>query len=155
MARPPQLIIKLTEAERIELTRGSRAGDWKARKVRRARILLLTDVSSGAQKKRLSDVKIAEQTGCSKGSVWRLRSRFQKERLGALDEKPRTGRPKVIDGELEAKMIAIACSEAPEGRERWTLRLIAKKLVCLTEELESLSYTTVGKALKKTNSSRG
>lgn len=155
MARLHKLIISLTVDERTNLERGSSSGKWKARKVRRARVFLLADVGTGANKERLRDAEIAIRTGCSKSTIGNLRKRFQVERLGALEEKPRSGRPKIVDGQIEAQMIAIACSEAPEGRERWTLRLIADRLVDLVDELEDISYTTIGKALKKTNSSLG
>jgi len=155
MARFHKNIINLTGDERAQLERGCRAGNWKARKIRRARVLLLADISTGNKEKPIGDAEIAKRAGCSKSTVVNLRRRFQSERLIALEEKYRTGRPKVIDGEIEAHMIAIACSEAPEGRERWTLRLIADKLVTLVDELDDISYTTVGKALKKTNSSPG
>jgi len=151
MARLHKLIINLTEDERKQLERGCRVGDWKARKTTRARVLLLANISKRVEQTSLTDNQIAEQAGCSKSTVGNLRKRFQAERLGALEEKSRSGRPKIIDGQIEAQMIAIACSEAPEGRERWTLRLIADRLVDLVDELDKLSYTSVGKALKKTN----
>ena len=155
MARLHTFIISLTADERKQLEHGCKAGDWKVRKVRRARILLLADVANHTDDKPLDDAAIAERTGCSKSAVTNLRRRFHDDRLGALEDKPRCGRPKIVDGEIEAHMIAIACSEAPEGRERWTLRLIADKLVTLVDELDDISYTTVGKTLKKMNSSPG
>ncbi len=156
MARPHNLIINLKADERAELERGTSVGNWKARKTRRARVFLLADVGANTtNEKPLADAEIAKRAGCSKSTVGNLRKQFQSARLGALEDKPRSGRPKIVDGEIEAKMIAIACSEAPEGRERWTLRLIADKLVCLSDELEEISYTTIGKALKKTNLSLG
>ena len=155
MARPHQLIISLTTEERKHLERGCRVGDWKARKILRARALLLADVANNTNDKPLGDGEIAQRAGCSISTVGNLRKRFCDEGLGALEEKPRSGRPKIVDGEIEAHMIAIACSEAPEGRERWTLHLIADKLVTLVDELDSISYTTVGKTLKKTNLSLG
>ena len=155
MARPHELIISLTENERKQLERGCRAGSWKARKILRARILLMADIANHANNPPFHDAEIALRAGCSKSTVGNIRRRFHDERLGALEEKPRSGRPKTVDGEIEAHMVAIACSEAPEGRSRWTLRLIADKLVTLVDELDDISYTTVGKTLKKTNSSPG
>ena len=154
MARLHENIISLTSDEREKLERGSRAGDWKPRKVRRARILLLADIET-CNKKEIIDSDIAERTGCSKSTVTNLRRRFQTERLNALEEKSRSGRPKIVDGQIEAQMIAIACSEAPEGRERWTLRLIADKLVDTVDELDDISYTTIGNTLKKMNLNLG
>jgi transposase len=155
MARLHTQKIELSADERKQLEQGCSAGDWKARKIRRARVFLLADVGPHGEPKPLGDAEIAKRAGCSKSSVGNLRKSFQSQRLGALDEKPRSGRPKIVDGELEAKMIAISCSEAPEGRERWTLRLIADKLVTLVDDLDDISYTTVGKTLKKTNSNPG
>ena len=155
MARPYKFIISLTMDERKQLERGCQSGNWKPRKVRRAKILLLADVANTPGEKPLKIKRIAEQVGCSSPTVANVKGRFQNERLGALDEKSRSGRPKIADGEIEAQMIAIACSEAPEGRQRWTLRLIADKLVTLVDELDDISYTTVGKTLKKTNLNLG
>ena len=154
MGRPHKNLIELTDDELVKLERGCRAGNWKARKVLRARILLLANVA-GSNEKPIGDAEIAVQAGCSKSKVVNLRRRFQSERLGALEDRPRSGRPKIVDGRIEAQIIAIACSEAPEGRERWTLQLIADKLVTLVDELNYISYTTVGNALKKTNLNRG
>lgn len=154
MGRLHKNIINLTEDERMQLERNCRAGDWKARKVLRARVLLLANVA-GSDEKQIRDAEIAKRAGCSKSTVVNLRRRFQSERLGALEEKPRSGRPKIVDGQIEAQIIAIACSEAPEGRERWTLRLIADKLVVLVDELSDISYRTVGNALKKMNLNHG
>lgn len=155
MARPHELIISLTADERKQLERGCKAGNWKARKILRARVLLLADVANHKKDKPLGDAEIALRSGCSKSTVGNLRRRFHDEGLGALEDKLRSGRPKIVNGEIEAHMIAIACSEAPAGRERWTLRLIADKLVTLVDELDDISYTTVGKTLKKMNSSPG
>lgn len=155
MARLHQLIISLTKDERKQLERGCRIGDWTARKILRARVLLLADVANHTGEKPLKDAEIALRAGCSKSTVGNLRRRFHDERLEAIEDKSRPGRPKIVDGEIEAHMIAIACSEAPEGRERWTLRLIADKLVTLVDELDHISYTTVGKRLKKTNLNPG
>jgi transposase len=157
MPRPHELTIDLREEEQIQLERGSRSGNWTARKIIRARVLLLANINQTQkqEKQPLPDAKIAEQAGCSKSSVGNIRKRFSLERLGALEEKSRSGRPKIIDGEIEAHIIAIACSAAPGGRERWTLRLIADRLIELVDDLEDVSFTTIGKALKKMNLSLG
>lgn len=150
MARPHKLIINLTTDEQILLEQGCRRGQWTARKIRRARALLLANINRTPiqGEKPLDDAAIAKQVGCSKSTIGNLRKRFSLERI-ALEEKPRSGRPKIIDGEVEAQIIAIACSAAPEGRERWTLRLIANRLVELVDDLDDISFTTIGKALKK------
>lgn len=155
MGRPQQLKINLTPNERKQLEDGCNAGDWTARKIKRARVLLLADIAGNSDCESLHDKDIALRAFCSHSTVGNLRKRFQEKRLKALDDNPRTGRPKVVDGQVEAQMIAIACSDAPEGRERWTLKLIADKLVVLVDELDSISFTTVGKALKKTNLNHG
>ena len=113
MARPQQFIISLTKDERKKLERSCRSGDWKPRKVRRAKILLLADRANTPDERPLKTEEIAEKVGCSTPTIGHLKRRFQSERLGALEEKPRSGRPKIVDGEIEAHMIAIACSEAP------------------------------------------
>jgi transposase len=157
MARPHELIVDLTTDEQTLLEQGCRSGDWPPRKVRRARALLLANIHRKLipGEKSLDDAGIAKQAGCSKSMIGDLRKRFSLERVGALDEKRRSGRPRIIDGEVEAQMIAIACSTAPEGRERWTLRLIAGRLIELVDDLDDISFTTIGKALKKTKLSRG
>lgn len=154
MARPHELIVDLTRDEQALLEQGCKKGNWTARKLRRARVLLLANVNNQNVKCQ-DDEEISRQAGCSKSSIGNIRKRFSLERLGALEEKPRSGRPKLLDGEIEAKMIVIACSDVPKGRERWTLRLIAGQLVELVDDLESISYTTIGKALKKTNLNHG
>ena len=151
MARPHTNKIDLTQEEREKLEKGCHHGNWKARKILRARFFLLADVGERNKNKALRDQEIADRVGLSKATVGNLRRNFQNERLGALEDKYRCGRPKKVDGELEAQIIALACSQAPQGRERWTLRLMADKLVELVDELEYISYTTIGKALKKMN----
>lgn len=157
MARPHELIIDLTADEQILLEQGCRRGEWTARKIRRARALLLANINKTSiqGEKPLDDAEIAKQAGCSKSTIGNLRKQFSLKRMSTLDEKPRSGRPKIVDGEVEAQIIAIACSTAPGGRERWTLRLIAGRLVELVDHLDTISFTTIGKALKKMNSSRG
>lgn len=157
MARPHELIIDLTADEQILLEQGCRRGEWTARKIRRARALLLANINKTSiqGEKPLDDAEIAKQAGCSKSTIGNLRKQFSLKRMSTLDEKPRSGRPKIVDGEVEAQIIAIACSTAPGGRERWTLRLIAGRLVELVDDLDTISFTTIGKALKKMNSSRG
>lgn len=153
MVRPQELIIDLTADEKNLLEQGCRKGNWTARKIIRARILLLANIN---QKERpQDDAEIAKKAGCSHSTIGNIRKRFCLERLGTLDERIRSGRPRTIDGEIEAQITMIACSEAPEGRERWTLRLIANKLVELVNDLDDVSYSTVGKVLKKTNSNLG
>lgn len=142
--------VVLTAEEREHLIKNTKGGDWSPREVKRGQILLKADKNNEAKK----DREIAEELHCCQYTVTKLRERFSKVRLGVIQDKPRTGRPRIIDGDVEAHIIAVACSEAPEGRDRWTLRLIAGRLVTLTD-IESCSYGSVRNVLKKTNLSRG
>jgi putative transposase len=118
-------------------------GKHSARKINRARILL--SASSGK-----SDDEIVSDLHTSSSTVQRVRERFVKNGLtAALEEKARPGQPEKLSGADEALLTAIACSEAPAGRSRWTLRLLADKLVEL-KIVPSVSYVTIYNVLKKT-----
>ena len=127
------------------------AGREKARKLTHARILLKANEG-------WTDRSIQRALDVSLPTVARVRRRFAQEGLqAALNRRPpnREYRRK-LDGNGEAHLIALACSPPPEGRSRWTLRLLSDKLVTLEQvELGSISYQTVRRVLKKTNSSRG
>jgi transposase len=143
----------LTEAEREELRRLIAAGTSPARKLVHARILLKADQSP--QGPCWVDEAIAEAVEVSQPTVARVRKQYFEEGLeAALNRRPpnREYRRK-LDGEQEARLIALACSEPPEGQARWSLRLLADKLVEL-EVVEEVSYQTVRRILKKTPSSR-
>jgi len=146
--------VTLTDSERDDLRKMVSVGKSAAQKLVRARILLLADQAEGGSS--LSDPEIVEALGCSRSSVERVRKRFVEESLeAALNPKPsQRVYERKMDGKAEAQLIALACSPAPEGRSRWTLRLLSDQLVTL-EVVESLSYETVRRVLKKTNSSRG
>lgn len=147
--------IKLDSAERIELESIVRKQRVAANKKAKARALLLSD--EDAPEGSVSDRIITEKTGLSANSLARLRQRCcEVGPLKALERKKRQRPPidPIIDGELEARLIAEACSEPPEGRSRWTLRLLADRLVEL-ELVESISYETVRVALKKTGCNLG
>lgn len=150
MGRQQMHEVALTAEEREFIIKNTKGGEWSPREVKRALILLKADKNSEAKK----DLEIADELHCCQYTVTKLRERFVAERLEAIHDKPRTGRPKIIDGDVEAHIVAVACSEAPEGRERWTLRLIAGKIVTLTD-VESCSYGSVRNVLKKTNLNRG
>ena len=112
--------------------------------MKRALALLKTDEG-------MSDPKIAEALSTSVPTVGRLRKRFVLEGMDrALNERPRRGRSRKLSGRQEARMVAVACSEAPEGYTHWTLRLLAGKVVELGYS-ESVSPETVRQILKKTN----
>src|SRR5271166_3564884 len=152
MARLVEYEVILTGEEKAHLRKNTAAGKWRVRSVKRAQILLKADRSANSA---LEDEQIAHEVGCSLSTVHNIKLRFAKgERLNVIKEKPRSGRPKQIDGELEAFIVATACSSPPEGRVRWTLQLIADKVVALTE-VESCSHTAVARTLKKMNLSLG
>jgi len=140
-------IIDLTADERDELLQLIRRGKERVRKVTRARILL--KAAEG-----LTDEAIAVALSTGIATVERTRRRFVEAGMNALNEQPRPGKRRKLTGKQEAHLIAVACSAAPEGRERWTLRLLADKVVELGLA-DSLSYETVRRTLKKTTSSRG
>jgi len=140
-------IVDLTTDEREQLLQLIRRGKPSARKVTRARILL--QAAEG-----LTDDQIAAALHTGEATVERTRKRFVEENLGALNERARPGQRRKLSGKEEAHLIAVACTPAPEGRQRWTLRLLAGKVVELGLA-ETCSYETVRRVLKKTNSSRG
>ena len=139
--------VALTEEERASLEQLLRRGQHSTRKLTRARILLKADAG-------LDDEAIADEVQTSRPTVERLRRRFNAMRLEALAERPRPGRTPKLDEKGEARLIAEACSTAPEGRECWTLQLLAERVVAL-QLSEACSRDTVRRALKKTNSSPG
>lgn len=147
-------IVELTSEERTQLEQLLRKGKVAAYKQRHARILLLADQSPPI-KGRMSDSAIAEAVNCGLATVERIRKRFVLEGFeAALSRKNRTNYPRQIDGDAEAHLIALACSAPPDGRQRWTLRLLADKMVEL-EVVERCSKDTVHRTLKKTNLSPG
>jgi transposase len=151
MARTRKHYINLSKEEREYLRKKSSGGAWRPRAVKKALILLKADISQGAS---ISEEQIAQEVGCSISTVRNTKLQFAKgDRLKALEEKARSGRPKVIHGEVEAHIIATACSSPPEGRVRWTLNLIADRIVALTEE--PCSHMAVARTLKKMNLSLG
>src|SRR6476661_8910668 len=117
----------LTPEQRTKLETGLKSGNAPARVQTRTRILLLTDRSTGDFR---TDKQIAQALLCSPGSVANVRHRFLKEGLqAALAEKPRPGRAPKLTGEIEAQLTVIACSDPPEGYARWTVRLLADRMV--------------------------
>jgi transposase len=143
--------VRLTEEERGVLIQRTKKGDDSPREIRRIQILLKADKNSPNAKQ---DLEIAEELNCNQWTVTKLRHRFAKEGLSVIHDKDRSGRPKIVDGDVEAHIIAVACSEAPEGRERWTLRLIAGRVVSLAD-MKSCSYGTIRNVLKKTSLNPG
>lgn len=144
--------INLSQEERQELEKLIHGGHSPARVQTRARILLLLDRSQG-EKRRNKDV--AEAVLCSTSTVIGIKQRYVTEGVqAALSEKPRPGQRPKITGDIEAQLVLLACSEAPEGYDHWTLRLLADQLVQLTT-LESISHVAVGDRLKKMKFSPG
>lgn len=140
-------IIELSAEERDQLQRLLRSGKTAIRKATRAQILLKADDG-------LSDEQIAEEVATSVPTIERVRKRFVEESLQCLHEHSRPGQKLKLDAKAEAHLVATACSQAPAGRRRWTLRLLADKAVALG--LSSLlSHEAVRQYLKKTNSSPG
>jgi transposase len=150
----PKRNVRLTSAERVELSQLISAGQAPARKLTHARILLKADTSpEGAG---WADEAIATALEVGKVTVWRVRTRYLEEGLAAAltHRAPTNHRPTRLDGDQEAHLIALTCSEPPTGRKRWTLRLLAQRMVEL-EYTDRLSYETVRVTLKKTSSSPG
>ena len=146
--------VTLTESERGDLQKLVSVGKASARKLTRARMLLLADQAAGGSAK--SDPEIVEALGCGRASVERIRKQFVEEGLEAVLEPKPSQRiyERKMDGKAEAHLIALACSAAPEGRGQWTLRLLSDQMVVLGY-VDSMSHETVRRVLKKTNSSRG
>jgi transposase len=147
-------IVTLTEAERQILQAMLSRGQAAARKLVHARILLKADASPGGPA--WDDERIAEGLEVGRATVERVRKEFVEEGLDAALErrKPRRQYERTLDGDGEAHLVALACSKAPEGRSRWTLRLLADRMVRL-EYVEEVSKDTVSRVLKKTNLSLG
>ena len=147
-------IVTLTQEERQMLQAMLSRGKAAARKLMHARILLKADASSNGPG--WSDDQIAEGLEVGRATVERVRKEFVEESLEAALErrKPRRQYRRTLDGDGEAHLIALACSKAPEGRSRWTLRLLADRMVRL-EYVDDVSKDTVSRVLKKTNLSLG
>jgi transposase len=147
-------IVTLTQEERRMLQAMLSKGKAAARKLMHARILLKADVSSG--RPALSDDEMAHEVEAGRATVERVRRQFVEEGLeAALDRrKPRRQYLRKLDGDGEAHLVALACSQAPEGQSRWTLRLLADRMVRL-EYVDEVSKDTVARVLKKTNLSLG
>ncbi len=147
-------VVTLTEEERQTLLAMLSRGRAAARKLMHARILLKANVACGGPG--WNDATIAEGLDVGRATVERVRKQFVEEGFEAALERRKTQRQyrRKLDGDGEAHLIALACSKAPEGRSRWTLRLLADQMVAL-EHVEEISYQTVRRTLKKTSSSLG
>ena len=140
--------INLNDEERQVLLEMTHKGKIKVRQMKRAMILLKANEG-------FSDPQIISALNVSRPCVERIRKRFVLGGLKkALNENPRPGQRRKLDGRAEATLIATACSQVPEGHEHWTLRLLAGKMVELGI-VDSVSYETIRRTLKKTRSSPG
>jgi transposase len=140
-------IVRLTDAERAQLTELTRKGNAAASKIRHAHILLQADAHGPAW----TDTQIAESFSVSVNTVLGVRQRLVEQGLAAAlnrKQQPHPSRPPRLDGEGEARLIALRCGEPPAGPARWTLRLLADQAVAL-DIVEAISHETVRQALKK------
>jgi hypothetical protein len=154
MAKYRKLTIELTKEQRDALEKTVRSGVGGAMEIRRANVLLLAD--EAGERKRQKDVVIAGMLGITPQAVHDIKQHFLDRRA---EEDPAKGIkrkkretppvPAKCTGDIEAKIIALACSTPPEGRGKWTLRLISERAVEL-EVIPSISHTQVGRILKKT-----
>jgi transposase len=145
-------VVRLTTEERAELEALVRRGKGQAYKIRHAHVLLKVDADGPAW----SDETVAEAFGCHLNTVRNLRQRLVEGGLeAALSRKKQKApsRKRSLDGEGEARLIALACSPPPDGRSRWTLNLLSDRLVALNV-VDEISGQTVRRTLKKTNFGR-
>jgi hypothetical protein len=147
MALKDKYVVRLTADQRRDLEKLTRSGRHPARTVVHARILLKANAADPGW----DDARIAEALECSGGTVARVRKKFV---AGGLDaalhrHKPAGRQYRKLDGAQEARLIALACSPPPEGKARWTLQLLADRLVEL-EVVDAVSDETVRRTLKKT-----
>lgn len=147
-------IVSLTPEERLALEKLATTGIATAYKINHARVLLKADINQNGGG--WTDTEISNALDISVATIERVRQRFVEVSLqAALNRQPQAKRkPRRLDGEQEAHLIALTCSDAPSGCSRWTLRLLAEQMVEL-DYVESVSHETIRQTLKKTNSSRG
>lgn len=148
-----QYVVQLTPRERERLQGLIAAGTAPARKLTHARILLKSD--QGPEGPGWVDWRVADAVETSQPTVARVRKQYVAEGLEAALNRRASTRvyARKLDGEQEAQLIALACSAPPEGYAEWSLRLLADRIVEL-EIVETISYQTVRRTLKKTNSNR-
>jgi transposase len=141
-------LVKLAPEERAELEALIRGGRGSVRRLKRVLVLLAADDGD-------KDEVIAEKVRVHTGTVSRIRQRFAEEGLGAaLSERPRPGKAPLLAGPQEAHLLALACSPAPTGHAKWTVRLLADRLVEL-DLVEAVSHQTIWRALKRGMSNPG
>ena len=148
-------VVRLSQEERERLIALVKAGKASALTLARARILLKADQQERGPA--WTDTEIADALEVSLKTVFNIRRKWVEQGLeAALERKPQEApsKPRKLDGKVEAKLVATCCGPPPKGRAKWTLRLLAAKLVEL-DAVDSISPETVRQALKKTRSSRG
>ena len=147
--------VTLTQEERDQLTEMTRTGTHAARKIIHALILLNVDRGPHATERQIN-AEISKVLKIGMRTIDRVKKRFVEEGLEAALKMAPTSRvyEKLVDGDMEAHLIALACGEPPKGFARWSLRLLADKLVEL-RYAEGISYETVRRTLRKTNLSLG
>lgn len=148
-------VVRLSEEERVPLTMLVKAGKASSLKITRARILLKADQQERGPA--WTDAEIATALDVSMKTVFNVRRRWMEHGLdAALMRRPQSApsRSRKLDGNAEAKLVATCCGPAPKGRSKWTLKLLAAKLVELNM-VDSISPETVRQTLKKMKSSRG
>ncbi len=150
--------VSLTAEDRLRLEGLIASGYAPARQLSHARILLKADEGGDAPSEASwPDVKIADALEISRSTVSRVRERFAREGLEAalVHRRPKNTKPKKLDGLQEAHLIALACSEPPKGKKRWSVRLLAERFVELECAEEPISRELVRRTLSKVNSSPG
>jgi transposase len=144
-----KFVVKLTIAEHATLESIISKGNCTVRQIRRAHTLLMSDAGK-------TDEEIAELLHTTTVTIAETRKRWCADGLSRnLADQPKPGRKRKLDGKQEAFLVALACTDAPEGREHWPLRMLSDKLLELGVIDERVSYETVRDRLKKTNSSPG
>lgn len=145
---PKDHCVKLDEKQRQYLQKIVETGEDKARKITRCRILLLADEAKGK-----TDEVIADTLNVSLATIYNIRRKYHHDGLeAAINERPRSGQPIKFKGKDRAKITALACSKPPEGHAKWSLRLLADRVIEL-DYVEDISFSTVRNILKKTKSS--
>jgi transposase len=145
VGRPRDFLLSLSEEQHVLLRGLVEKGEHKARTIRRANILLLSD---GGQR---TNAEIAATLQTTSTTVRTVQRRFLEEGLeAALSERERSGRPKTWTVRDDVQLTAIACSTPPEGRARWTLRLLRDRFVVLSEAHDTISHERIRESLKKT-----
>jgi hypothetical protein len=147
-------VVKLSAEERERLDTLIHGGTHPARQLTRARVLLRADAGDGGEG--WSDSRIAAALDIALSNVARIRQQLVEEGVDSVLTPKRSlasARPRIFDGAAEAKLTALACSEPPKGRARWTLRLLEDKVVELNI-VDRVSDNTIGRTLKKTSSNR-